>query len=51
MNGAARFCFASLVSSNGGIPPYSDFKASGPAHAKAFLDLINKGEAGDWDYR
>ncbi|KAF7980446.1 hypothetical protein HWV62_38298 [Athelia sp. TMB] len=35
----------------GGIPPYSDFQASGPAHAKAFLDLINKGEAGDWDYR
>ncbi|KAJ8522156.1 hypothetical protein ONZ45_g1205 [Pleurotus djamor] len=45
-----QFSFAFLTSDDGGIPPYSDFLKSGPAHAKAYWELINRKE-GPWDYR
>ncbi|KAJ6478561.1 hypothetical protein C8R47DRAFT_636425 [Mycena vitilis] len=47
-----RFYFATLVGENGGvIEPLSLFSTSGPQHAQVYLDLINRANQEDWDYR
>ncbi|KAF8901831.1 hypothetical protein CPB85DRAFT_1227563 [Mucidula mucida] len=46
-----RFHYAHLVASDGGIPPIEAFLVSGPAHAKAYMHLINASEPEPWDYR
>ncbi|KAK0502420.1 hypothetical protein EDD18DRAFT_1347013 [Armillaria luteobubalina] len=46
-----RFHFALLISPEGGIPAYSGFLKSGPAHAKVYWELISSKEPKGWDYR
>ncbi|EEB88729.1 hypothetical protein MPER_13265 [Moniliophthora perniciosa FA553] len=46
-----RYHYAHFVAEDGSIPPYSDFRVSGPDHATAYWDLISAKEPGRWDYR
>ncbi|KAI3621458.1 short chain type [Moniliophthora roreri] len=46
-----RFHYAHFVAEDGSVPPYSDFRASGPDHARAYWDLISAKEPEQWDYR
>jgi len=48
----ARFYYASLVGETGGIlSPLSGFFTSGPQHAQVYLDLINRKDQANWEYR
>ncbi|TFK37577.1 hypothetical protein BDQ12DRAFT_146112 [Crucibulum laeve] len=46
-----QFYFASLVASDGGIPPFPDFDKSGPTHAQVYWELISNKEQVNWDHR
>ncbi|KAK0187099.1 hypothetical protein F5146DRAFT_1142008 [Armillaria mellea] len=46
-----RFHFALLVSEEGTLPAFSDFKISGPAHATAYWELISSKKPKGWAYR
>ncbi|KAF9478588.1 hypothetical protein BDN70DRAFT_38831 [Pholiota conissans] len=46
-----RFYFATLVSNDGGIPPYSDFLKGAPTYAEVYWKLINNKEQTNWDHR
>ncbi|KAK0447461.1 uncharacterized protein EV420DRAFT_876677 [Desarmillaria tabescens] len=46
-----RFHYALLVSQEGTLPAYNDFKTSGPAHATAYWELISSEKPKGWDYK